>query len=101
VLARDSHRRARFPREPRDAVGVVEERRQQEFDRDLVIEFEVTRRHDGAHSADAEHPIDAVFARDDRAFGHSRRRLNFFRHAAALGKARSEVLALPAPTGHI
>src|ERR1019366_3368596 len=75
-LARDLHGGAGLPCEASDGLVVIEQRRQQEFDGDLVVEVEVTRGDDDAHAPDAEHALDAVLAREDRAFAHSRRQSN-------------------------
>ena len=48
--------------------------------RDLLVELEVVRRDDDAHAADAEHPLDAVLAREDVPFAHRGRRVRTALH---------------------
>jgi hypothetical protein len=72
VLALDFHGRARFPRKAHHRILIVQRFRQQELDRDALVEVQVMRGDDNAHTADAEHAVDAVFAGEDVARRHSR-----------------------------
>ena len=55
-------------------LGAVERLRQQELERDALVELQVRRRHHDAHAAFAEHPLDAVLAGEDLALADRRLR---------------------------
>jgi hypothetical protein len=43
---------------------VLERRRQETLDSDLLIELQVLRRNDDPHPADTEHTLNAIFPRE-------------------------------------
>ncbi len=65
VLALDLHGGARLALEAREGLRVGERLRQEEFQRDLLVELDVVRRDDDAHPANAEDALDAVLSRKD------------------------------------
>src|SRR5439155_26020817 len=67
---RSSDLRARLAAESRDGLRVRERVREQKLDRDGLIELEMTRRDDEAHSALSEDTVDAVLAGEHFAFAN-------------------------------
>ena len=62
VLALDAYGRTRLLEEPGDRFGLGESLREQEFQRDELVELHVTRRDDDAHPALAQHALDPVLS---------------------------------------
>lgn len=70
VLALDLHGCARFPRKSRDRLRALRRLRQQELERDLVVQVDVLRSDYDAHAAGAQDLLDPVLAGQDVAFAH-------------------------------
>ena len=66
VLAADLGRRAPLPHEARGDLLILRELGQEKLDGDALLELQMRRREDDAHSALPEWPIDAIFAVEDR-----------------------------------
>ena len=62
---RSLHRRLRLAQEPRDGRLALDHLRQQDLDRDRLLQIQVARLDDAAHAADADHVVDAVLAEQD------------------------------------
>ena len=67
VVILDLGRSARLAGKTLDHTGDLHHRRQQHFDRDRLVEAEVTGREHQAHSALTKHLLDTVFAGEDAA----------------------------------
>lgn len=68
MLALDLDGGTRLAREAQDTLGLVQHLREQELDCDALVELDVVRGDDDSHSADAEHPVDAVLTGEDVPF---------------------------------
>src|SRR5262249_38090218 len=76
VLALDLDRGARLPREPLHRFTVTERVRQEELDRDSLVELDVMRRDDDAHSPGTQYSVHAVLFGEDLAFLDGRAHAN-------------------------
>ncbi len=70
VLALDLHRGARLAQEALGERARLRRLRQQQLDRDPLLQLEVGRGDDDAHPAGADHPLDAVLPGDDLPRSH-------------------------------
>ena len=69
VLALQAHRRARLTQKTLSAARPGECTREDELQRNGLIQLEVMRGHDDSHAAGPKDPLDAVFASNDDARG--------------------------------
>ena len=65
VLAPDLDRGAPFAEEPRHVLWILGDGREQQLDRHALLEMDVRRCEDDAHTAEAEHALDAILLRED------------------------------------
>ena len=84
MLALDPNRRASFPHEAPQCLGMSRRLGGQKLDGDLLVEEHVVAGDHGSHCTLAQHLADTVFVGEDFPFEHSRRPV---RHAMYLGEA--------------
>jgi len=70
VLAADFHGGSALAQKSRDDVGIARAARMQHFDRDGLVKLAMLGRENDAHSAFAEHALEAVFAAELVAHSH-------------------------------
>jgi hypothetical protein len=75
VLALDLHRRPRLTSETTYGLGIAKCVRQEELERDLLVELDVMRGDDDAHATDSEDALDAVLPGEHVAFAYTCRRV--------------------------
>src|SRR5260370_934741 len=80
VFVLDLHRRAGFPLEAHDGLGVVDRVGQEQLDCHALVEFQMSRGHDDAHAADSEDALDEVPTVENVAYLDPQLRLRFVPH---------------------